>query len=543
MALATAATRLSATGLALIALASAALAFAPASARPSIDKGGAAPTVQTAHGLVRGIVDQDGVQAYLGIPYAKPPVRELRWRAPQAPDAWRGVRNADRFSPMCVQPMRGSMANQYSGPEAVSEDCLYLNVWTRPALRKAPVIVYIHGGAFYVGSGSVGIYGGDAMAKAGAVFANLNYRVGPLGFLATPELRTESADGTSGNYGLLDQIAALRWVRENIARFGGDPDNVTIVGQSAGSMSVLALQASPLAKDLFHKAVGMSGAMIAGPIKLPSRTEAEDAGTRLMAAWKTQSLAELRAMPADRLVVPRVPGGPSTGPFLDGHVLPETIPALFAAHGQSDVPLLLGFTRDEALGGMGPVSSLADFQKKGHDRFGAQAERFLSLYPASSDTQAQEQARIADRDETMVTAMFEWASLQAAHGTAPAYAYQFSRPHHYVAGVRFSDLDPATAGAYHTSEVPFWLGTLDAFDRYRPTRSWTLQDRAMSQAMMQTLLAFARTGKPETSGVVWPRFSAARPRLVEIADTVTQQDWPDPRRLAFFKAFHAGSVR
>lgn len=535
--------RTTATRLAAIALASATILPAVPSASRSVDHAGVAKTVKTAAGLVRGIAQRDGAQAYLGIPYAKPPVRELRWRAPQPAEAWRGVLNADRFSPLCVQPMRSSLANQYSGAEAISEDCLYLNVWTRPGLRKAPVVVYIHGGAFFVGSGSVGIYGGEAMAKAGAVFVNLNYRVGPLGFLATPALRAESADGASGNYGLLDQIAALRWVRENIARFGGDPDNVTIVGQSAGSMSVLALQVSPRAKGLFHKAVGMSGAMIAGPIKLPSRTEAEDAGTRLMAAWKAQSLAELRAMPADRLVVPRVPGGPSTGPFFDGHVLPDTIPALFAAHGQSDVPLLLGFTHDEALGGMGQVSSLADFQKKAHDRFGAQAERFLSLYPASSDAEAEEQARIADRDETMVTAMFEWASLQAAHGTAPAYAYQFSRPHHYVAGVRFADLDPTTAGAYHTSEVPFWLGTLDAFDRYRPTRAWTPQDRAMSHAMMQTLLAFARTGKPETSGVSWPRFAADRPRLVEFADTAAQQDWPDPRRLAFFKAFHAGSVR
>lgn len=535
--------RTTATRLAAIALASAAILPAAPSFARSADHAGVARTVKTAAGLVRGIAQRDGVQAYLGIPYAKPPVRELRWRAPQPVDAWQGVRNADRFSPLCVQPMRSSLANQYSGAEAISEDCLYLNVWTRPALRKAPVIVYIHGGAFYVGSGSVGIYGGEALAREGAVIVNLNYRVGPLGFLATPELRAESGDGASGNYGLLDQIAALRWVRDNIARFGGDPDNVTIVGQSAGSMSVLALQVSPLAKGLFHKAVGMSGAMIAGPIKLPSRSEAEDAGTRLMAAWKASNLAELRAMPADRLVVPRVPGGPSTGPAIDGHVLPDAIPALFAARRQSDVPLLLGFTRDEALGGMGPVTSLEDYRTKARERFGVQADRFLALYPASSDGQAQEQARMADRDETMVLGMFEWASLQAAHGTAPAYAYQFSRPHHYVAGVRFADLDPATAGAYHTSEVPFWLGTLDAFNRYRPTRAWTPQDRAMSHAMMQTLLAFARTGKPETSGVSWPRFAADRPRLVEFAETAAQQDWPDPHRLAFFKAFHATSSR
>ncbi|MBB4613468.1 carboxylesterase/lipase family protein [Novosphingobium taihuense] len=533
----------SAAKLAAIALCSVALMIAQASFARDTNDGGSARTVHTAGGLVRGIVQQGGVEAYLGIPYAKPPVRELRWRAPQEANSWRGVLNADRFSPLCVQPMRSSMANQYSGPEAISEDCLYLNVWTRPGLRKAPVIVYIHGGAFYVGSGSVGIYGGEALANEGAVFVNLNYRVGPLGFLATPELRAESPDGASGNYGLLDQIAALRWVKANIARFGGDPENVTIAGQSAGSMSVLALQASPLAKGLFDKAVGMSGANLAGPIGLPSRAEAEEAGTKLMATWKAKDLAELRAMPADRLVVPRVPGGPSTGPSVDGHVLPNPIPAIFAARRQSDVPLLLGFTRDESLGGMGPVTSLVDFRDKARKRFGTQAERFLSLYPATNDVQAQEQARMADRDETMVTAMFEWARLQSINGSSPAFSYQFSRPHHYAPGVRFADLDPTTAGAYHTSEVPFWLGTIDAFDTYRTTRAWTPQDRAMSRSMMQTLLAFARTGKPETRDVAWPRFSADRPRLVEFAETVSQQDWPDPRKLAFFKAFHAGDAR
>ena len=187
-------------------------------------------------------------------------------------------------------------------------------MWAKPGLTKAPVIVYIHGGAFYVGSSSMGLYGGDAVSEAGAVFVNLNYRLGPLGFLALPELRAEAGNGSSGNYGFLDQIAALHWVRNNIASFGGDPDNVTIVGQSAGSMSVLTLQASPLAKGLFQRAVGMSGAMIDGPIRMATLQQAESDGTRLKEVWKAKTLADLRDMPADRLVVPRVPGGPSTGP-------------------------------------------------------------------------------------------------------------------------------------------------------------------------------------------------------------------------------------
>ncbi|MCX7283329.1 MAG: carboxylesterase family protein [Novosphingobium sp.] len=496
------------------------------------------PAVQTASGMVQGKMLDRRVRAFLGIPYARPPVRDLRWKAPAPTEPWRGVLHADRFAPECTQPMRGPETNQYSGADIVSEDCLYLNVWAQAGLRKAPVIVYIHGGAFYAGSGSVGIYDGEALASEGAVFVNLNYRVGPLGFLALPELRREAPYAASGNYGLLDQIAALQWVQRNIARFGGDPSNVTLVGQSAGSMSVLALQASPLARGLFHKAVGMSGAMLDGPIRMPSRDQAEQAGEKLQAAWKAANLAELRAMAADRLVVPRVPGGPGTGPAVDGFVLPAAVPQIFAARKQADVPLMLGFASDEALGGLGPVSSLADYQEKARQQFGASAGRFLELYPAASDAEARTQARLADRDATMVTGMLGWALGQAANGASPVFAYEFARPHAFAPGTRFTDLDPATAGAYHTSEVPFWLGTLDAFNRYRLTRTWTAADRAMSRTMMQALLSFARTGKPQTAGFAWPQFAPSQPRLARIDQALSEQPWPDRARLAFFKNFY-----
>lgn len=486
-------------------------------------------------GLVSGKALSSGITAYLGIPYAAPPVRELRWRQPQGVAPWSGVLQADKFGPQCLQPLRDAMSNHYAGAEVSSEDCLYLNIWTRPGISKAPVIVYIHGGAFFVGAGSNGLYDGEGVAREGAVFVNLNYRLGPLGFLALPELTAESPHRASGNYGFLDQIAALEWIKRNIARFGGDPDNVTIAGQSAGSMSVLTLQASPLAKGLFHRAVGMSGAMIGGPVKMSSLSQAEQDGEKLKAVWKAQDLKQLRAMPADKLIVPRVPNGATTGPTVDGHVLPLPITDIFARKEQADVPLLLGFTHDESFGGLGLVNGVVDFQEKAKARFGAQAGRFLALYPAQTDAEAQAQARAADRDGTMAISMLTWAMLHQANGRSPLFSYQFSRPHLYPAAVTFSDLNPATAGAYHTSEVPFWLGTLDAFNRFRPTRNWGAADYAMSKAMIQSLVAFARTGNPDTAELIWPRFTSKRPKLLEFGQTAKAAPWPEQQKFDFFR--------
>lgn len=515
------------------------LAMLPAAVHGADDTPVASPVVQIDSGRVSGVALSGGTQAFLGIPFAAPPVRELRWRAPQAVTPWAGVLDAGKFGPQCIQPLRDANANHYSGAEVSSENCLYLNVWTRPGLKQAPVIVFIHGGAFYIGAGSNGIYSGGPVSQEGAVFVNFNYRLGPLGFLALPELSEESPHGSSGNYGLLDQIAALEWVKRNIARFGGDPANVTIVGQSAGSMSVLALQASPLAKGLFHRAVGMSGAMIGGPITMPSKAQAEQDGERLKAVWKARNLAQLRAMPADRLVVPRVAGGPGTGPAVDGHVVPAPIPEIFARKAHSDVPLIVGFTRDESFGGIGAVTGMADLAEKARARFGDNAGQFLKLYPAATDAAARAQARVADRDATMAISMLNWATLQHANGRAPVYSYQFSRPHSYAPGVTFTDLDPATAGAYHTSEVPFWLGTLDAFNRFRQTRDWSAEDYAASRIMLRSLVALARTGNPDLPDLRWPRFAPARPYLLEFDQQAKAQPWPDQRKFDFFTRISA----
>uniref|UniRef100_UPI0035C72B4D carboxylesterase/lipase family protein n=1 Tax=Sphingobium sp. TaxID=1912891 RepID=UPI0035C72B4D len=302
------------------------------------------PHVTLDQGTIEGIALSSGGQAYLGIPYAAPPVRDLRWRDPQPAARWNGTYHADHYAPQCMQPQRGLMTNQYSGAEVTSEDCLYLNVWTAAARKKAPVIVYIHGGGFYVGSSSMALYGGEAVSREGAVFVNFNYRLGALGFLAHPELSAESGHKSSGNYAFLDQIAALQWVRRNIARFGGDPDNVTIAGQSAGSMSVGALQASPLARGLFHRAVGMSGAVLDGPSAMAPLPDAEKEGVKLQTYLRAKSIAELRALPADRIVVPRITDGPKIGPVQDGYFFPQSVKQVFARSAQNDVPLLLGFT-------------------------------------------------------------------------------------------------------------------------------------------------------------------------------------------------------
>jgi para-nitrobenzyl esterase len=496
-------------------------------------------------GRAEGVMLPSGVSAYLGIPYAAPPVRELRWRDPQPAARWAGTFHADRFGPQCMQPQRAALTNQYSGAEITSEDCLYLNVWTKPGLKKAPVIVYLYGGAFFIGAANMPLYGGEGVAKHDAVFVNLNYRLGALGFLAHPELSAESPHKSSGNYAFLDQIAALQWVRRNIAQFGGDPNDVTIAGQSAGSMSVLALQASPLAKGLFHRAVGMSGALLggSGPGAMRKLADAEPEGLKFQRLVKAQSLADMRALPADRLVVPRTPDAPSIGPIEDGYVLSEDIGGTFARGKQNDVPLMLGFAHDESLGGMGNVKDLADYRAKVEARFGARATEFLKLYPASSDEAARTQARMADRDSTMVASMNAWALAQVRTGHAPVYSYEFSRPHSYAPGVTFPDLDPATAGSYHTSEVPFWLGSLESFNRYRHTRDWTDADRAFSAAMTDSLVAFARTGNPDTAMMKWPKFDADHQKLLELGTAAHEAPWPEKAKLDFFRASATAATR
>ncbi len=489
-------------------------------------------------GSVAGTARAAGVRAYLGVPFAAPPVRELRWRPPQPVTRWQGTYHADRTAPECIQTLRAHDINHYFGEEATSEDCLYLNIWAPSHDAGAPlvpVVVWIYGGGFTIGSASMANYSGEQLAAKGVVYVALGYRVGALGFLAHPELSAESPQHVSGNYGFLDQIAALQWIQRNIARFGGDPRNVTIMGQSAGSASVSVLQASPLGRGLFHRAVGMSGGALGANMgRARPLGTAEQWGKDLQATLKAPSLAALRQLPADRILAVQGTTG-RYGPLVDGWLLPEDPNAIFAAGKQNDVPILLGYTRDEGLDPFSQVMTLNDFRMQAQ-RYGEHMGDLLRLYPASSDAEARRAALDIARDATLALQMRTWARAQTNSGKAPVFLYLFSRVHPYTPGVKFSDHDPATIGAYHTGDVPYWLQTLDSLNLFRTTRDWTASDRDLAARMSDVIVSFARTGKPALSGIDWPVYSRRDERVVEFGHSVRVIPLPNSTKIDFLAA-------
>ncbi|MDB5676757.1 MAG: para-nitrobenzyl esterase [Sphingomonas bacterium] len=500
----------------------------------------ASDPVATTTGAVAGTRIEGGVRAYLGIPYAAPPVGALRWAAPRQ-IAWQGVRNADRTGPECIQVLRPHGINHYFGEEATSEDCLYMNIWTPEAktLAKLPVVVFIYGGGFTIGSSGMPNYGGAAVAKRGAVFVNFNYRVGAFGFIAHPELTREQG-GHSGNYGLMDQIAALRWVQANIAAFGGDPDKVTIIGQSAGALSVSSLIFSPEAKGLFRSAAMTSWCNYHDA--MPTLAEAEATGVAVQQRLKADSLAALRDIPADRILAiqsesqlgANVAGIRIGGPIVDGLVLPDQKPALLAAGRINRVPIIASSNTDDIdilMSPFGHVTTLDQYRATAQAAFGADTPAFLRLFPATTDAEAKAMAH----NVAHLTG-FEQASRQCARDQAsigqPAYIDQFSRKHPYTPGVHIADQDPATVGAYHTGDIPYWLGTLDIYNSLRRTRDWTPYDRQLSATMMDALIAFARDGRPDAD---WPAWSARDERETSFGDSVAVQRL-DVRRLDWLAA-------
>lgn len=491
-------------------------------------------------GKVQGKQLASGVRAYLGVPFAAPPVRELRWREPQPVAAWTDTYHADRPAPQCMQSLRGSNINHYFGVEAISEDCLYLNVWVPPSLKSgelAPVVVWIYGGAFSVGSASMANYSGESLAKKGVVYVAVAYRLGALGFMAHPELTAESPHRASGNYGFLDQIAGLQWIQRNIARFGGDPKNVTIMGQSAGSMAVSLLQASPLARGLFHRAVGMSGSSLRSGAAGGAQplAAAEQGGLQLQAALKVPSLEAMRHLSADRILAAPSGGGGPRGPVVDGWMLPEDPAAIFAAGKQNDVPVMVGYTRDEGFSPFGQVKTLAEFQEHAK-RYGDQAAELLRLYPASTDAEARRAAVDIGRDSSVGLQMREWARSQIATGKSRAYLYVFSRVHPYAPGITFADHNPATVGAYHTGDVPYWLQTLDSLNLFRVTRNWTDYDRELAERMSDAIVSFARDGAPKMDGIEWPAYRKDAERVMEFGDSVRVIPLPNSKKIDFLAA-------
>ena len=474
----------------------AAMAAGGSTAEPAI-------ALRIEQGVLRGARVSDKVQVFKGIPYARPPVGPNRWRPPAPAGGWTGVRDATAFGPACVQPTLPA-DNIYSDPPPrMSEDCLSLNVWTLKAARNAPVMVWIHGGSQTFGYSGSPLYDGAALARRGVVVVTVNYRLGVLGYLATPELSAESPHGSSGNYGLLDQIEALRWVRRNIAAFGGDPANVTIFGESAGAMSVVQMLASPLARGLFQKAIAESGGMPTLPelkTAIHGLPSAEDLGKSVTKAAKADSLAALRAMDAETLTNAARAANYPVWSTVDGWVLNRQTADTFDRGEQARVPTLAGSNGDEirALFKVAVSPDAKTYVAAIRERYRDLAERFLKLYPADDlDGSAQN----AMRDGTFGWGMQRLAEKQSAVG-APAYLYRFD--HSYPAAARY--------GAFHGIEIPYVFGRIGKpAPAAWPAAPDTAAERDLQDAVLDYWTQFARTGAPGTvRGVAWPRYDVAR---------------------------------
>lgn len=479
--------------------------------------------VRIAPGMISGVKSgASDVIAYKGIPFAAPPVGELRWKAPQPVAAWTGIKKCDAFGP---SPMQGKpvpfmvYTAEFLIPEKpISEDCLYLNVWAKPkAAKKKPVFVWIYGGGFSSGGTAVPIYDGEALAKKGIVFVSVNYRVGVFGFLAHPELTKEAPYHASGNYGLLDQVAALQWVKKNIAAFGGDPNNVTIAGQSAGSMSVNTLVASPLAKGLFHKAIAESGSRLVSTLRLSDPlSAAEQQGIKLQESLHVGSLAEMRKLSAEDIM--KVRGGYS--PIVDGYLLPEPVSAIFAAGKQNDVPVITGWNADEAL--IGAFKNKDAYQQQMKEQYGADAETVLKYYPGNTDDEARLSQIKMSRDMTFALSGFKWANLQSEKRRSPIYVYNFVRKL------------PATPdfvkyGAFHTGEVAYVMDDLKFLNR-----PWEPEDQPLATLMSEYWVNFMTKGDPNGKGLPeWPKYNITTYPVMVFDKTSGQQPLADKDGLKF----------
>jgi para-nitrobenzyl esterase len=465
------------------------------------------------------------MRIFKGIPFAAPPVGDLRWRAPQPAAHWGGVRQADAFGPVCMQNAGGG------SDQKVSEDCLYLNVWTgaKSASEKRPVMVWIYGGGYKTGSGSQPDYDGEALAKKGAVVVTINYRLGVFGFFSYPELTRESDRRGAGNFGLLDSIAALQWVQKNIAAFGGDPKRVTIFGESAGAGLVANLMVSPQAKGLFHRAIGESSSWTTATIgRLGTLAEAEQAGVKYADGLGAKSLAELRAKPADQILK----AGRGGGPIVDGWSIPEDPGIVFAQGKQNDVPVLVGSNRDESFGAT--PANAAQYAEQSHKRYGDLADSFMKVYPGASDEQAKDSAFFAGRDE-MVFVMRNWARMESKTGKSKAYVFFFTHQPPVQPNAKGGKFGPGPHGsAVHTSELPY------VFNNLRGPRAWTDEDRQVADTMSSYWVNFAATGDPNGKGLPkWIAYEDNKNKnAMEFGDKAAMGPAPDEAKLAVFQAYY-----
>src|SRR5579864_2851157 len=484
--------------------------------------------VLTESGTISGI-RANGVSVYKGIPFAAPPVADLRWRPPVHPAPWTGTRKADAFAPACMQ-VGVSMPGET--PPAVSEDCLYLNIWTpaKTAHEHLPVIAWIYGGGYINGSAAMPLYWGDRLAQKGVIVVTIAYRLGPLGFLALPELTRESPHHSSGNYGLLDQIAALQWIQRNIAAFGGDPKCVTIAGQSSGSISVSILMASPLAKGLFQRAIGESGGLFE-PLQLAPKflfANAERDGEKYAVSLDAASLKDLRRLPASLLTGN---AGGIVHPVIEPYVLPLSPYDAFASGLQNDVPVLIGSNADEARAIVDVThDTAATFDSDLEHSVGQLPAALLAAYPHATDEEARQAQLGLERDLRFGWDMWAWARLQAGTGKSPIFYYSFRQQPPFPAGSVY-----AGWGASHFAELWYVFDHLD-----QSPWNWTTADRKLAEEMSSYWVNFARSGNPNGSDLPpWPGFTNEESKVQYLGDPITVGGIANIHGLSAFDAVYS----
>jgi para-nitrobenzyl esterase len=467
-------------------------------------------TVKTEQGKAQGKTINDGkVRAFLGLPYATPPVGDLRWKAPQPPAKWKGERDATKYGAHCAQ---GRVFDDMVFEDGVaSEDCLFLNVYAPADAKeksKLPVMFWIHGGGYSGGASSEPRHNGDFLPLKGVVLVTINYRLGVFGFLATEEMAKE-ADGAAGNYGLLDMVAALSWVKANIQGFGGDPNNVTIFGESAGSAAVSTLMASPAAKDLFQKAIGESGGALGeGLLGQESLADHARKDSEWVASLGVKSLQELRAMPTDKVLEAAQKHG--FGPDIDGRLLTESVADAYAAGRQAHVPLLAGWNSDEGSFMAGQGMTAEQFKGMANGLFKERAAEFLKLYPGETDAQALRSAVDYGSDSFIAFSTWKWIEAHRKTGESPVYRY------HFELAALPSKFHPGTF-AFHSDDIEYVFGTLDT----RPGETVRPEDRKLSEEMMDYWTNFARTGDPNGPGLPeWPKYDR-NDSLIHLNSTIT----------------------
>ena len=468
-------------------------------------------TVKTEQGKAQGKTINDGkVKAFLGLPYAAAPVGELRWKAPQPPAKWKDTRDATKFGAHCAQVH--VFDDLIFQDDANSEDCLFLNVYTPAgvtAASKLPVMFWIHGGGYAGGSASEPRHNGDFLPLKGVVLVTINYRLGVFGFMATADLAKE-ANGAAGNYGLLDMVAALQWVKANIRNFGGDPENVTIFGESAGSFAVSTLMASPAARGLFQKAIGESGAAFGDTVPTDALEAREKQDAEWVASAGVNTLAELRALPTDKVLDAAKSKKGGFWPFVDGKLLTEPVPNTYAAGKQAHVPLLAGWNRDEgSFFAMRPMTA-EQFKGMIGGLYKERAAEFLTLYPAETDAQALRSAIDYGSDNFIAFGTWKWIEAHRKTGESPVYRY------HFELAALPSKYHPGTF-AFHSDDIEYVFGTLDT----RPGAVWRPEDRRLSEQMMSYWTNFARSGDPNGPGLpVWPKYDT-NDSLIHLDSTIT----------------------